>query len=76
MTIEATFTNMFRREGGRQTRSAPETKPEVAVQPKQEQDVSPAAKPIPSAPESAKIPWTQEPVWKVYGLDVSETVLD
>jgi hypothetical protein len=75
MTIEAAFTNMFRREGGRQTRSAPETKPEVAVQSKQEQDVSPAAKSIPSAPEPA-IPWTKEPVWKAYGLDVSETVLD
>jgi hypothetical protein len=75
MTIEATFTNMFRREGGRQTRSAPETKPEMAVQPKQEQDVSAATKPLPSTPESA-IPWTQEPVWKAYRLDVSETTLD
>jgi hypothetical protein len=67
MTIEATFANMFRREAGRQTRSAPETKPQVAVKPKQERNESTAAKPIPSTPE---------PVWKAYGLDVSETALD
>jgi hypothetical protein len=65
MTIEATFTNIFRRKGGRQTQSAPETKPQVTVKPKQEQDVSPAAKSDLSVPESA----IQEPIWKAYGLD-------
>jgi hypothetical protein len=72
MTIEATFTNMFRwREAGRETPSAPEAKPQVAAKPKQEQIVSTAAKPIP--------PSTPEPIWKAYGLDVSdvsETALD
>jgi hypothetical protein len=68
MTIEATFTNMFRsRDDGRKAPSALETKPQVVAKPKQEQIVSAAAKPIPSAPE---------PVWKAYGLDVSGTALD
>jgi hypothetical protein len=68
MTIEAAFTKLFGRGGGSETKSAPETKPEVAVKPKQEQDVSPpAAKPI---------PWKEEPIWKAYGLDVSDCALD
>jgi hypothetical protein len=67
MTIEAAFTNMFGRGGGRETKSAPETKPQVAVKPKQEQEqeVSP--------PVAKPIPWKEEPIWKAYGLDVSAT---
>jgi hypothetical protein len=67
MTIGATFAKTFRREAGRQTRPAPGTKRQVATKPKQEQNGSTAAKPIPSTPE---------PLWKAYGLDVSETALD
>jgi hypothetical protein len=69
MTIEATFTNIFRRGGGRKTTSAPETKPEEAVKPNQEQkEVSTVV--------AKSIPWKEEPIWKAYRLDVSESTLD
>jgi hypothetical protein len=66
MTIEAAFTDLFRRrEPGRETPSATETKSQVAAKPKQEPNVSTAVQTVP--------PSTPEPVWKAYGLDVSAT---
>ena len=71
MTIEANFRNMFGRGGGRQTQSAPETKPQVAVKPKQEQEQDHV-----SATVTKSIPWKEEPIWRAYCLDVSTTKLD